>query len=85
MLSLPPGATVGDALAAARDLWLGDSSAHAAGAMIDWDAAVGIYGEVCGRDRLVEDGDRIELYRPLAFDPKESRRKRERETRRRGS
>jgi putative ubiquitin-RnfH superfamily antitoxin RatB of RatAB toxin-antitoxin module len=85
MLVLPPAATVGDALAAARDLWLRDAAAQAAGTTLDWDAAVGIYGEACGRERLVEDGDRIELYRPLAVDPKDSRRMRARETRRRGS
>jgi len=38
--------------------------------------AVGIFGEVVPRERLVSDGDRIEIYRPLIADPKESRRKR---------
>lgn len=37
---------------------------------------VGIYAQVVALDRLVQDGDRIELYRPLARDPKETRRKR---------
>lgn len=84
-LELPPGATVADALAAARDAWRSDPGQHGAAGPIDWDAAVGIYGEACARTRLVESGDRIELYRPLAVDPKESRRERARATRRRGS
>ena len=39
-------------------------------------AAVGIYGNVAGRDRLLKEGDRIEIYRPLAEEPKLARRKR---------
>lgn len=85
MLLLRSGATVTDALAAAHDAWLCEPATVVDGVTIDWDAAVGIHGEICGRDRVVEDGDRIELYRPLAVDPKESRRKRAREARRRGS
>ena len=37
---------------------------------------VGIYSRVCGLDESVRDGDRIEIYRPLLADPKDSRRKR---------
>jgi len=37
---------------------------------------LGVYGERCPPDRLVADGDRVELYRPLRFDPMESRRRR---------
>lgn len=37
---------------------------------------VGIFGELCPRDMLVQQGDRIEVYRPLVFDPMESRRRR---------
>jgi uncharacterized protein len=82
-LELPRGASVVDALEAARDAWRSDPAQPAAGDPIDWDAAAGIFGEPCARNRVVENGDRIELYRPLAVDPKESRRKRARETRRR--
>lgn len=42
---------------------------------------VGIFGrKVSLADRLA-DGDRIELYRPLAMDPKEARRRRARKAR----
>ena len=37
---------------------------------------VGIFGKVVSPDTPVADGDRIELYRPLAADPKEARRRR---------
>jgi hypothetical protein len=40
------------------------------------DYAIGIYGELCGLEHLLSDGDRIELYRPIKEDPKEQRRKR---------
>ena len=38
------------------------------------DAAVGVFGEVCGPERLLKDGDRLELYRPLIADAKTARR-----------
>lgn len=37
---------------------------------------VGIFGRRVKRDAIVKDGDRIEIYRPLAADPKAARRKR---------
>jgi len=67
---LPDGATVADALAEAR--------ARSAGSAVPWDADVGIFGELCERSAVPRDGDRIELYRPLKLDPKESRRERAR-------
>ncbi len=36
--------------------------------------AVGIFGEVCGPDRLLKGGDRLEFYRPLIADAKTARR-----------
>lgn len=30
---------------------------------------VGIYGEIKSLDTLVEDGDRVEIYRPIKIDP----------------
>jgi uncharacterized protein len=67
-LALDDDATVGDALARAR---------QAAGALeIPWDGAVGIFGVLCDRSAVPRDGDRIEIYRPLRADPKESRRER---------
>ena len=37
---------------------------------------VGIFGRPVNRDTLLKAGDRVELYRPLAVDPKEARRRR---------
>jgi putative ubiquitin-RnfH superfamily antitoxin RatB of RatAB toxin-antitoxin module len=37
---------------------------------------VGIYGKKRALDTLVREHDRIEIYRPLVADPKESRRRR---------
>lgn len=37
---------------------------------------VGIFGQSCPAERVLADGDRIEIYRPLRFDPMESRRRR---------
>lgn len=37
---------------------------------------VGIYGNLVTLDHIVNDGDRIEIYRPLLNDPKEIRLKR---------
>lgn len=37
---------------------------------------VGIYGKLRPLDTVLRDRDRIEIYRPLLADPKESRRKR---------
>lgn len=38
--------------------------------------AVGVYGQRCEPDQVLKDGDRVEIYRPLVFDPMESRRRR---------
>jgi len=38
--------------------------------------AVGVFGRRCRLDEKVKQGDRIEIYRPLQFDPMESRRRR---------
>ena len=35
---------------------------------------VGIFSKVCKLDRVLENGDRIEIYRPLLIDPKQRRR-----------
>ena len=44
---------------------------------VDWDrAAVGIFGVPAARQRGLRDGDRIEIYRALAVDPKAARRAR---------
>jgi uncharacterized protein len=44
---------------------------------IDWiQAGIGRFGLRCRAESVLEDGDRLEIYRPLKFDPKESRRRR---------
>jgi putative ubiquitin-RnfH superfamily antitoxin RatB of RatAB toxin-antitoxin module len=39
-------------------------------------AAVGIFGRKVSLERVLENGDRVEIYRPLIADPKEVRRQR---------
>ncbi|HLT92352.1 MAG TPA: RnfH family protein [Woeseiaceae bacterium] len=43
-------------------------------------APVGIWGRVVERAERVRDGDRVEIYRPLAKDPRVARRERARKT-----
>ncbi len=73
-LSLPQGARLADALLlAAQDAELQG---------IDFNRApLGIFGQLVQRDQVLSDGDRIEIYRPLAEDPKIARRKRARSSR----
>ena len=67
-LKLPAGATVRDAIAAS-----GLGAKH----LVDWQA-VGVFGRRVEADARLRDGDRVEIYRPLALDPKEQRRQRAR-------
>ena len=68
-LQLPEGATAGEAVER--------SGLPVAGLRI------GIGGEEVQPARVLRDGDRVELLRPLAADPKEARRLRARKARRR--
>lgn len=68
-LVLPKGSTVGDAIAAS-----GFSSRFPDYPMHG--LKVGVYGRLCDTERLLSDLDRVEIYRPLVFDPMESRRRR---------
>lgn len=63
VLTLLAGATVAQALAEAA--FDGEPP-----------AALAVFGEAVGPDRLLADGDRLELLRPLRLDPKEARRRR---------
>jgi putative ubiquitin-RnfH superfamily antitoxin RatB of RatAB toxin-antitoxin module len=63
-VELRSGATLRDALAAAGF----DAGNH----------PVGIFGKRAPLDHPLADGDRVEIYRPLAIDPKEARRRRAR-------
>lgn len=63
-LELPQGATIADAVEAAKL----QGSAVATG--------YAVHGVAREASRLLEDGDRVELLRPLQMDPKEARRRR---------
>jgi len=75
-LTLPAGATVADAIRASGVL---DRRPEIVSAAPD----VGIWGRACAMTQRLEDGDRVELYRPLTVDPKEARRVRAEVRRRR--
>ena len=67
--SVVSGATVADAVNQAA------LSAEFAGLDLA-NARVGIFGRIVARDQLLKQGDRVEIYRPLAVDPKTARKKR---------
>jgi putative ubiquitin-RnfH superfamily antitoxin RatB of RatAB toxin-antitoxin module len=68
-LSLPQGASLAQAMQlAAQDADLRGLDLSC--------TPLGIFGQLAQRDRVLHDGDRIEIYRPLAEDPKIARRKR---------
>ena len=82
-VELTESATVADALRAAREIAARDIAAGGQPLDIPWDtASVGIFGQTCARSAVPVDGDRIEIYRPLAADPRERRRERVRTQRR---
>ena len=66
-LSVPVGSTVRDAVERSGLLARIPECAH---------APVGIFGRVVGRDVVLRDGDRVEIYRKLVADPKLARRRR---------
>lgn len=68
-LRMAPGSTVGQVIALSR--FARDNPAYPHDNL-----KVGIFGQRCDTDRLLIDGDRVEVYRPLVFDPMESRRRR---------
>lgn len=71
-LRLPPGSTVGQALAASG--W-GDDPAI---------SGYAIFGIAVDANTVLQPGDRLELLRPLQLDPKEARRRRASKARERG-
>jgi len=80
-LDVPEGSTVGQALALS-------GFAAEFPEFTDHPPATGVYGERCDERRVLREQDRVELYRPLVFDPLESRRRRaahRRETARRAA
>jgi putative ubiquitin-RnfH superfamily antitoxin RatB of RatAB toxin-antitoxin module len=66
-VEIAPGATIEQAIEASGLLSLEPELRTGA---LD----VGVWNRVVRLDSLVSDGDRIEVYRPLTFDPKEARR-----------
>jgi putative ubiquitin-RnfH superfamily antitoxin RatB of RatAB toxin-antitoxin module len=67
-VTLPPGSTVQDAIAAAQ--------LHARRPELKDPIDAGIWGRRCSLDQQLTDGDRVEIYRPLTVDPMEGRRDR---------
>jgi hypothetical protein len=70
-LALRPGATVREALEASGLLGRVPAAERAR-------LRFGVYGIRAGLDRALQDGDRLDILRPLAMDPKEARRLRAR-------
>lgn len=70
-IEVPSGTSVDEAIAASSidQLFPGIELAH---------CDVGIWGRIVERNTLVSDGDRVEIYRPLLMDPRDSRRLRAR-------
>lgn len=66
-LTVPTGTTLAQAVAQA------DLQARLPGLEIDEDR-LGIYGKRRRPDTVLQEGDRVEVYRPLTADPKEVRR-----------
>ena len=66
---LPKGATVDDALRCAGQ----DERLSSAVRSAD---TVGIFGQICERDRVLTGGERVEIYRDLIVDAKTARRQR---------
>jgi len=73
-VSLPEDSTVLDALRESGliDRKFADENLN----VVPGVTPVGIYGDKVAYDDLLEDGDRIEVYRPLVIDPMEARRAR---------
>lgn len=70
-LSLPVGAVVADAcVAAARELSLSEQS------WLSEPGRLGILGQKVAASLPLEQGDRVEVYRPITCDPKARRRAR---------
>ena len=67
-VELPVGASAADAVRASG------IAAHFPGLDVEH-AQLGIYGRRVERDHRLAPGDRVEIYRPLAADPKEVRRR----------
>ena len=76
-LEVPSGTTALEAIARSRIRELHPGIAA--------DAALGIHGRVVGGGEVLAAGDRVEIYRPLPADPKDTRRRLAREGRTMGA
>lgn len=68
-LDLPDGATIARAIEAANleERFLGTQTSS---------LEAGVWGVRAGRETILREGDRVELYRALKADPKDQRRRR---------
>jgi len=82
-VALGEDATIAEALGAAR-LAAERDALHLEAALWE-EAPVGVFGQARGRETRYQDGDRIELYRPLRCDPRARRRERVQRERRAGA
>lgn len=68
-VDLPPGSTADEAVRRSGIL--------ARHPEIAWPGTpIGVFGRRVEPDRMLREGDRVEIYRPLTLDPKEARRRR---------
>lgn len=67
-IQLPKGATLEQALVQSGFYSVHDKQWHT--------APCGVFGVQRDRDHHLQNGDQVEVYRPLVFDPMESRRRR---------
>mgnify|MGYP005854207415 CR=1 FL=1 len=70
---LPVDATVADAVERSGVL---QQHPELLDAELPWSKRVGVFGQQCASNRKLQDGDRVEIYRPLQIDPKQARRQR---------
>jgi putative ubiquitin-RnfH superfamily antitoxin RatB of RatAB toxin-antitoxin module len=66
-LLVAPGSTVGDVLRKSNLV-------NEFPGLVLEDTQAGIWGRPVTRDKVVAEGDRVELYRPLEVNPREARR-----------
>jgi putative ubiquitin-RnfH superfamily antitoxin RatB of RatAB toxin-antitoxin module len=52
------------------------AAAQLPGGVVPDPARLGIFAKKVAADRVLADGDRVEIYRPLTLDPMEARRRR---------
>jgi putative ubiquitin-RnfH superfamily antitoxin RatB of RatAB toxin-antitoxin module len=74
VLDLAEGSTIGDAIAAAARI--------GGFPPLDFERTrCGVFGKLAGPETMLNDGDRVEIYRPLIVGAKDARRRRARKRR----